>query len=248
MRSSAVVITVVLCLSFARSSNAQSFADHARVSINAGAQPNSSTFTAVQSVPLYQQTATVNSTYGVPSGAFFDGGVTLKVSGGFGVDVGASVFTSSQTATITGLIPHPLIGGSFRPISGTASSLERNEIAGHVDAAYVVSAGRVDLLVAGGPAFFTVSQDLAESITFAETSPASSTVTFTGATVSKAMATALGFDAGVDVAFKLSANVGVGAVVRYSRASMTFPLTNTASGAHADAGGLHAGAGLRFYF
>ena len=62
------------------------------------------------------------------------------------------------------------------------------------------------------------------------------------------MATALGFDASLDVGVKLSKNVGVGAVVRYSRASMTFPLANTASGVHADAGGVHAGAGLRFYF
>ena len=42
--------------------------------------------------------------------------------------------------------------------------MDRNEIAGHVDAAYSVSLDRLDVVVAGGPAFFTVSQDLAESV------------------------------------------------------------------------------------
>jgi len=248
MRAPLVVITV--CLSFvacARTSHAQSWADHARVSVNVGAQPNSSTFTTTQSVPIYEQTATLTSSYGVPSGTFFDGGVTLKVSGGFGIDVGASTFTRSQTAAISGLIPHPLIGGRLRPLSGTSPQMERNEIAGHVDAAYVASVGRLDLVVAGGPAFFTVSQDLAESVTFAE-SPTFDTVSFTGVVVSKGMATALGFDAGIDVGFRLSKNVGVGGEFRYAHASMAFPLANTPSGAHADAGGTHAGAGLRFYF
>jgi hypothetical protein len=247
MRSSAAIITFLLFFCVAQNAGAQSFADHARVSVNIGAQPNSSTFTTTQTVPVYQQTATVASSYGVPNGIFFDGDVTLRVSGGFGVDVGASAFNRSQTASTSGQIPHPLIGGRLRPLSGTSPQMERNEIAGHVDAAYVMSSGRVDVVVAGGAAFFTVSQDLAESVTFAE-SPTFDTVSFTGVVVSKAMATALGFDAGVDVGFKLSKNVGVGGVVRYSRASMTFPLVNSASGAHADAGGTHAGAGVRFYF
>src|ERR1051325_1970526 len=250
MRVRAVLIAVFLFLAtFARTSTAQStWIDHARVSVNlGGATPSSSTFSATQTVPVNEQTATLTSTYGVPSGAFFDGAVTLKVSGGFGIAVGASIFNRSQTASIAGTIPSPVMFGRQRPITGTSAPLERNEIAGHLDAAYVLSAGRIDLVVAGGPAFFTVSQDLVENVTYAE-SPTTDTVTFTGAVVSKAMATALGFDAGVDVGVKLSKNVGIGAVVRYSRASVTFPLANTAAGAHVDAGGTHAGAGLRFYF
>ena len=248
MRTAVIITTVFLSVFAARVSSAQSpFAEHARVSINVGAQPNTSTFTATQSVPVYEQTATLTSSYGVPSGTFFDGDVTLRVSGGFGIDVGASTFAKSQPATVSGTIPHPVVFGRLRPLTGITSPLERNEIGGHVDAAYVLSAGRVDMTVAGGAAFFTVSQELAETVTFAE-SPTFDSVTFTGVVVSKAMATALGFDAGIDVGVRLSKYVGVGALVRYSRASMTFPLASTASGARADAGGTHAGAGLRFFF
>ena len=248
-RIASALITICLSLAgSARFANAQSiWTDRTRISINAGAQATSSTFTATQNVPVYQQTATLTSAYEVPSGAFFDADVILRVSGGLGVDVGASSFTSSEAATITGTIPHPTVFGRLRPISGTTSPLERHEIGGHIDAAYLASAGRLDVAVAGGLAFFTVNQDLAADVGYAE-SPTFDRVTFTGATVSNAMATAIGLDAGIDVGFKLSKNVGVGAILRYSRASLTFPLVNTASGAHADAGGAHAGAGLRLYF
>ena len=241
----AVFLFVVAC---ARSSDAQAtWSDHARISINFGAQPSASTFSATTDTPVYQQTATLTTSYGVPSGQFFDGGVILRVSGGFGIDVAASSFTRSQTASTSGSIPHPLLFNRPRPISGTSSPLERNEITGYIGAAYVLSEGRVDLAVSGGPAFFTVNQDLVANVTYAEAAPFD-TVAFTGAVATKATATRIGFDASVDVGIKLSKYVGVGGIVRYSRASMTFPLADTAAGVHADAGGTQAGGGLRLYF
>ena len=223
------------------------WSDHARISIDVGAQPSTSTFSATTSVPLYQQLSTLNTSYGVPSGTFFDGGVVIRVSGAFGIGVGASSFTKSQTASISGSIPHPLIFDRPRPIGGTSPPLERNEITGYIDASYVLSGPRVDVAISGGPAFFTVTQDLASNVTFTE-SPTNDAVAFTGAVVTRAMATNLGFNASADVGVKLSKNLGIGAIVRYARASVTFPLANTAAGVHADVGGMHAGGGLRIYF
>jgi hypothetical protein len=241
----AAFLSVVSC---ARPSDAQSgWTDHARFSVNFGAQPSSSTFSATTNIPIGEQIATLTSNYSVPSGQFFDGGVILRVSGGFGLEIAASWFTKSQTASISGSIPHPLVFNRPRPISGTSPPLERDEITGYLDAAYVFSAGPVDLAVSGGPAFFTVSQDLVSNVTYTEAPPFDS-VAFTGAVVTKAMATNLGFNAGVDIGVKLSKNIGVGALVRYSRASVTFPLANTASGVRADVGGTQAGGGVRVYF
>jgi hypothetical protein len=241
----AVLLFVMAC---ARPSDAQTaWSDYARISINFGAQPSASTFSATTNIPVYQQMSTLTTSYSVPSGRFFDGGVIVRVSGGFGIGVAASSFTKSQTASISGSIPHPLFFNRPRPISGTSSPLERSEITGHIDAAYVLSEGRVDLAVAGGPAFFTVSQDLVANVTYAEAAPYD-TVAFTGVVVTKATATSIGFNASVDVGVKLSKSLGVGAIVRYSRTSVTFPLANTASGVRADAGGAQAGGGLRFYF
>ena len=239
------LLCVLVC---ARRSAAQSpWSDHARISINIGAQQSTSTFNATTNIPVYLQTATLTSTYSVPSGPFFDGDVILRVSGGFGIEVAASSFSRSETASITGSIPHPLFANRARPISGTSSPLERDEVTGYIDASYVLSGGRLDLAVSGGPAFFTVSQELVSDVTFNDTAPFD-TVTFTGAVTTKAMATNIGFNAGVDVGFKLSKNVGLGGIVRYSRAAVTFPLANTAAGVHVDVGGAHLGGGLRLYF
>jgi len=241
-------VTVVFVLCAAHRAHAQStWSDHARVSLNAGFQQPSTTFAATAHPPVYESTATLTTNYSVSKGALFDGEVILRVSGGFGIDIGLSAFSRSEVAPIAGTIPHPALGSAPRPISGTSGSLERSEIVGRLDAAYVMSAGLVDVAVSAGPSFFTVNQDLVTSVTFAE-SPSFDRVTFTGATVANAGATKLGFNAGVDVGVKLSKNIGVGAMVRYSHASMVFPLANAPGGVTADAGGAHVGGGVRVYF
>jgi hypothetical protein len=221
--------------------------ERVRVSVNAGFQQPSTTFAATAHPPVYEGTATLTTNYSVPTGAIFDGGVILHLSGGFGVDIGLSAFSKSQVAPIVGTIPHPILGNPPRAIGGTAGPLEHTEIVGRIDAAYVMSAGWIDVAVSAGPSFFTVDQDLVTNVTFSE-SPSFDRVTFTGATANSAGATKLGFNAGVDVGVKLSKNLGVGAMVRYSHASMVFPLANSASGVNSDAGGTHVGGGVRLYF
>jgi len=241
-------VTALLALCAVSRADAQStWSDHARVSINVGVQQPSTTFAATNHPPVYEGTSTLTTAYSVPVAAVFDGDVILRTSGAFGIDVGISSFRKSQIAAITGTIPHPVLGNAPRPMSGSAGPLERSEIAGYIDAAYVMSTGAIDLAVSAGPSFFTVNQDLVTNVSFAE-SPSFDRVTFMGATVTNAGATKLGFNAGVDLGVKLSKNFGVGAMVRYSHASMVFPLVNAASGVSADAGGTHVGGGVRVYF
>jgi hypothetical protein len=222
--------------------------DHARVSINVGiAQPASTTFSATTTKPVYQETAAVNTAYATSKGLYFDGGVLIRVKGGFGAGVAVSAFSRSDAASVTGTIPHPFFFNTARAISGTTSPLERSETAVHIQAAYVFVSGRVDVAIAGGPSFFNVSQDLVADATYAEAYPYD-TATFSAATVSKVSATKLGFNAGVDVGVKLSKNVGVGGLIRFSRATVNFPLPNTASGVSTDVGGIQASGGVRFFF
>jgi len=111
----------------------------------------------------------------------------------------------------------------------------------------VLTADRLDLAVSAGPAFFTVNQDLVSNVTFTDIPPYN-TVGFTRTVVTRAGATSLGFNAGIDIGIKLSKYVGIGAIFRYSKASVTFPLDNSTAGVHTDVGGAHAGGGLRLYF
>jgi hypothetical protein len=221
--------------------------DHVRVSINFGVQPSSATFSASTTKPVYLETSTMTTTYDVSSGTVFDGGVLVRVAGSFGVGVAVSSFNKSQTASVTGTIPHPFFFGTPRAISGATAALERSEVGVHIQAAYVISTRHVSVAIAGGPTFFNVSQDLVADVTYSDTYPYD-TATFTSATVAKVSATKAGFNAGVDVGVKLSKNVGVGGLIRFSRASMNFPLPNTAAGVSADVGGLQAGGGIRFFF
>ena len=233
----------------AHAANAQTAAwnDHARVSINFGVQPSSTTFTGSTAKPVYLETSTINTTYGVSNGQLFDGGILVRVAGGIGVGVAVSSFSKSQTAPVTGTIPHPFFFNTPRSISGTTAALDRSEMVAHIQAAYVVSSKRFDVAISGGPSFFNVSQDLVADVTYADAYPYDS-VTFTAATVTKVTATKIGFNAGADIGVKLSKNVGVGALVRFSRASLSFPLAGAATGVRADAGGLQVGGGLRLFF
>ncbi len=251
MRQAAIGLALaatVWALAPAREACAQTaWSDHARVSVNVGGQQAASTFSGTTTTPIYDQPSRVTTTYSVPNGQFFEGDVTLRVSGGFGIDVGASVFSDSRTAPVGGGIPHPFVAGVERPIAGASPALARSELAGYIDAAYVFAARGVDLVVSAGPSFFTVNQDLVGAVTFAE-GPFNDSVTFTGASVSKETATSIGVNAGVDVSVRLSKYVGVGGVFRYSRASLTLPLEGAPSGVHTDAGGPQIGGGVRIYF
>jgi hypothetical protein len=239
------VFVILLC---AGSASAQStWSDKARINVDFGVQPSSSTFSGTANPPVYMETATLTTNYTVPSGQFFDGGVIVRVSGGFGVGVAASGFIRHDPASISGTIPHPQFLNHPRPISGMSSSLEHDEIVGYIDAAYVLTVSRLDIAMSAGPAFFTVNQDLVSNVTFTDSSPYN-TVGFTGAVVTRAGGTALGFNAGIDVGIKLSKYVGIGAILRYSKASVTFPLENSTAGVHTDVGGANAGGGLRLYF
>jgi hypothetical protein len=217
-----------------------------RLSINFGGQLSSATFTATTTSTVYLETATINSSYTVPKGKLFDGGVLVRVARSFGVGVSLSAYTVQSDVAVTGSIPHPFFFNTPRPLSGMARGLPRSEIAAHIQAAYVAASRELDFAIFGGPTIFRVSQDLVSNSPYTEAYPYD-TVVFASATT-KAERTGIGFNVGVDVGYRFSRNVGVGGLVRYSRATLSLPLTGSASDVSVDAGGLQAGGGVRFYF
>jgi hypothetical protein len=222
--------------------------DRVRASINFGVQlPSSTTFSSTTTTPVYLETATINTTYGVPKGQVSDGGILFRLAGNFGVGVAVSTFLKQADAPITGTIPHPFFFNTLRPISGTAGALQRSELVTHIQAAYVISTKRYDVALSAGPSIFRVSQDLVSDVAYAETYPYD-TVALSSATVTKATVTTTGYNVGADVGFRLSLNMGVGGLVRYSRATVLFPLANSASVVSADTGGTQVAGGVRFFF
>ena len=221
--------------------------DRARISINVGTQPSSTTFASTTSSLLYQEPFTVNTAYTVPSGPLFDGGLLVRLKGDFGIGFALASYAKSKDASVAGSVPHPFFYNTPRSISGTAGSLQRKEFAAHIQAAYVIAASRFDVVLSGGPTFFDVSQDLVSNVTFTETYPYD-TATFGTASTTRATGTKLGYNAGVDIGVMLARNFGVGVLFRFSRATLTLPLAGSDSGVAVDAGGPQVAGGLRFHF
>jgi hypothetical protein len=203
-----------------------------RVSINVGGQLSSTTFTTAATSTVFLEPSTINTSYTVPKGKLFDGGILFRVAGNFGVGVALSWFSERHDAPVTGLIPNPFGFNSppslSRPLSGTAAGLQRSEFDAHIQAAYMIATKRYDVVISGGPTIFRVSQDLVSNAVYSDTYPFD-TVTFRSATTVKGEGTKTGFNAGVDFGYRIASNSGVGGLVRFSRASVSFPLTGSAT-------------------
>ena len=100
---------------------------------------------------------------------------------------------------------------------------------------------KMSVVVFGGPSFFTVKQSVVTAIQFQDAYPYDE-ATFTGATVATEEESKTGFNAGADVAYYFTKNVGVGGIVRFSAAKTTFSLGDV------DAGGALVGGGVRLRF
>ena len=216
-----------------------------RIAINGGIQIGSDTPT--QSFSLQKNAEPEPITVGIDAkrGGLFDAGIVVRVRGQFGIGVSTSFVTHESNADVSASVPHPFFFNQPRSVSGTTPA-SRSEIAGHVDAVYIVPGRSLDLLLSAGPSVLAIDQTLVTDVAYAETYPYD-TATFTSAVSAHAKKTAIGYHAGADVTWKLSGRVGLGGMVRYTRATATLspaPGNNVTD----HAGGLQAGGGLRIGF
>jgi hypothetical protein len=212
------------------------------VVLNGVYQSGTPAFSEAFSYTEYVEKTTIETEYPTEKGPAFDGGGAVRLWRNLAVGVNVSLAKRSTDGSVTGAIPHPFYFNAARPISGT-TAIERTENAVHVQALWVIPAGR-RLLIAlgGGPSFFSVKQSLVESVTYSESYPYD-TATFASASVAQPSASAVGFGGSVDVGYYFSHYVGIGGFVRYARATVGLPTHD--STLSLDAGGFEAGLGLR---
>lgn len=216
------------------------------ISANGGFHASNISFASAQTALVYQEAAQLNASYTVTPGPFFDVGVAIRPWRQIGVGVVVSSFSRQDPAPISASIPHPFLYNTPRTLTGTANDLSRSEVAAHIQAAYLIRAGdKVTVVLAGGPSFFSLTQDVVTDVAYGDVYPFD-TVTFTSATTTSLSRTAVGFNVSGDLTFKLSRHLGVGAVVRFARASADLPASPNA--VHTDLGGPQVGAGLRMVF
>lgn len=216
------------------------------ISGNAGAQTGASTFTQSHSFTFNGETETLTVDHDVKTALGFNVGAAVRLVPQFWVGAQYAMAEMKPSASITAVIPHPLVFNASRTVDGSTDNVVHNEQNVHVDLMYALPVRAVDVRVMGGPTFFNLKQDLVSRVTINETYPFD-TATFASATTKRLSKSAVGFNAGVDISRALSSQVGIGALIRYSRGDVKFD-DNDIGPQTVKAGGVEAGGGVRIRF
>lgn len=216
-------------------------AGHVIISANASYLAASHTFDDTRTFDVNAETASFTTDYTVEARVGVDAGAFVRVWRNLAVGGAFTSYEDDRDLAIEGSIPHPLLFNHPRSIEGTAPGT-REETAFHLDVAWIVPVNKqLQVVVFGGPSFFTVKQSVVTGIHYDEQYPYD-TATFRGADVDLEEEQKTGFNVGADVGYYFTKNVGVGGVLRYSATKVTFSLGEV------DAGGLMVGGGLRLRF
>jgi hypothetical protein len=241
--------TLLLLCAAAAPAAAQSSPGRFWIGVSGGVQGTSNGFgDAFDVTSQFQdpEQATATAQYPVKTGALVDGRVQVRLWKGFAVGVGVTHYSQRGDASITARVPHPLQFNQFRTVEGTTST-RRGEIGTHLQFAYMVPLGeRLRVTGFAGPSRLSVEQTFITDVQYTQTFPFD-TATFSGATTRRSTASAIGFNAGADVAWMFSRRVGAGALVQYSAASVEEDAADNRRIA-LDAGGIQTAVGIRLIF
>ena len=240
-------MTGYLALAAPALASAQTTAPRVYVSVNGGIQRSDNT--VAQSFTVKDKNfedMPVTADADAKRGVLVDGGIVVRLAGPIGMGFAASVVTHDTDANVTASVPNPLFFRQPRSITGTTPA-SRREVAGHIEAVYLVPRGRVDVMIFGGPSLFSVRQTLITDVVYSEAYPFDTATFSSSQTATSTSKTATGFNVGVDVAWKFSRTVGAGGMARFSRAQATLNATNNAA-LKVDVGGLLVGGGIRLAF
>jgi len=228
------------------------------VSLNGGLQrPAVSTQTSEVSVRDSVGTTAFAVDYRLADAMAFDVGGGVLFRRRFSVGANVSRYSDSQPGTGTLTFDHPF----YHPtISASLDSgdLKRTETGLHVQVGYRVPVGgRLELLVFGGPSRSSLTQDVIVDLDGGEYfvgSPRRWTASLRNFETERLNGSAWGYNAGTDLGVKLAERVSVGALVRYSRATVSIedPVATAVKGRTVsmdlDAGGLQVMGGMRLRF
>ena len=217
------------------------------IGLSGGFQPTVTDFDDRFTFPLHQETGTSTVDYSVESGGLFDANFGVRLWGGLGAGVAVSRFTGKGNVTATSSVPHPFYLERYREVSGEADGIDRNESGVHVQLQYRLPLrGPLQVTLMAGPSFLNVTQTMVIDVNYTEEYPYD-VATFAGVDSRRVKASAPGFNAGLDLRWMFTRNIGVGGLARFTRAEVELDAADDRT-VTVDAGGAHVGAGIRFAF
>ena len=207
------------------------------------------------SMPLYDETAVGDVRHASSPRVGLDAAVGLRVWSNLAVGVGGTHFRTRSGVNVTGTVPHPLFYHRPREVREQPSGFGGAEIGLHLHAAWTFRiAERLDIALSAGPSLFRVELDRVSALDAREVGAPYDQVhaDVSRASVRKQMP---GANLGIDLTYHLVRSLepgalfwtaGVGIFARWTRG--TSALEEFGPDETFEAGGLQAGAGLRFRF
>ena len=193
------------------------------------------------------ETETVDVKYPMKPSGLIDLAAGYRVWKNIGVGVAVSATSGKGDADVTASVPHPFFFNQPRTVTGSESGIAHSETAVHLQLQYIVPAtGRLHFTLEGGPSWVNVDHEIVTDVTVTESYPYD-TAAFGGAVTKSTKASALGFNAGIDVTWLFAESVGIGGIIRYTRADVDLEAVEGRS-ITMKAGGLQGGVGIRVLF
>ncbi len=197
---------------------------------------------------IFAEPADFDVDYSSPAGFSFDAGAGFMLTPQLGVGVNISQSRHSDTPVLSARIPHPFLFNQHGSdtVEGD-TELERTETGVHIQAMIVAFEDDTNRFrVFGGPTWMRVKNDSVADFEYTQTLDPANTITITAYDITDCQCSGWGFNVGADYSYFFNPNVGVGGVLRYTRAKVEpidfsgpFELT---------AGGAAFGGGLRVKF
>jgi hypothetical protein len=217
------------------------------VSVNGTYQTRTTGFQDTQAFRVNVEDSQFTTAYTLESGPAFDVGAGGLVTNHFAIGGAFTRFSQSSPGVLTAAVPHPFFFNRPRMVSGSVDELDREELAGHLQARFVWPfTPRFRASAFGGPSIFRVTQGIVTNFSYGESYPYD-TATFEGATTTESKKTGIGYNVGGDATFFVTRRIGAGFSVTFARATLKVPTTGSRT-VEVDAGGLQAGGGLRLRF
>ena len=222
--------------------------DRVRLIANGAFNPTKASFSETRSFTEFAETATVRADYQTKSAFAADVGVQVQLVNKLGAFVAYSSTSRDETGRFEASLPHPLYLSRPRSLDGDLTGYGYKEQALHLDLAYGEGRGHWDYALFAGLSRFSVQADLLDRVRYTQSYPYDS-VTLGSAPARSVKDSPMGFNLGgrLDYRFGPSRRFGLGALLRFSRATGKLEATETST-LEVDAGGLQAGIGARLYF
>ena len=239
-RSCVAYLAVVTGVLAASPASAQS--GRITASVNFGVQASSGDFTQRITPTIYLEPASIDIAQDYENGALVDVGGAVTLFGNIGVGLSYSHTGGDGVAAVAAQIPDPLVTDRPRGASTSADGLDHSEDAVHLQVFYRFAVSpKMDITVGVGPTFFSVKQDLIDTVTVTEPTPTITPV------VVEASDSPVGVNFGADLTYMVNKTIGAGVLLRYATGSADLA-TPSGSSYSLDAGGFQFAGGLRVRF